>query len=356
MWRVWQPFLELQQRGFIADWCHKDDSEKALPLVAAGRYNLVVTPRIVWPAEGMGDRWLSVIHKAGMAWVYEVDDDVYSPTITDRQMRIFETEREKGRTQLEWERNERIRLLQKCDGVSVSSQRLATIVRMHAPESTPVKVIPNVIDAQWFRQVMRGIGRIPELEGKLTIGWAGGAREEVDLIPLAQAWTIIAEKYPHVYFVIQGHISPTLAESVLVERRSTLPWLPLHEYPRALVNFSIGCCAVAPMGFNVAKTAIKWYEMTLAGVPTVCSHTLYGKEVTDGEDGLLATTTEEWVTQLSRLIESEDLRKQINRNARQKVMEEHTLEKNWANWPLAWVDIIEKFREKQARKLVLAHA
>jgi glycosyltransferase involved in cell wall biosynthesis len=354
LWRVWQPFAELEQRGFIAEWAHKDKADQILPLVAVGRYDAVITPRIVWPVENIGEQWIRAIHNAGLAWIYEVDDDVFSPRIVERQMRVFPSEAKKGADQLEWERLERIKLLKSCDGVTVASQRLATIVRRYAPEGTPVYWIPNAIDAKWFKSTLRGIGRIPELEGKLTIGWAGGAREEADMKPLAQAWPIIAERYPDVQFVIQGHMSDSLYHCLPRDRLHTLPWLQLHEYPRALINFDIGCCSVAPLVFNTSKTAIKWYEMTLAGVTCVVSPTLYGPEVTDGEDALVADTVDQWVTALSRLIESEELRRTLSRNARRKVMEEHSLEQNWWRWPEAWSDAIERFRAKP--RLVLASA
>lgn len=354
MWRVWQPFAELERRGFVAEWCHKDDSDKVLPLVASGRYDLIVTPRIVWPTEGLGERWINVIHKAGLCWVYEVDDDVYSPNIVQRQTRLFESERLKGATQLEWERKERINLLAQCDGVTVSSQRLATIVRAHAPETTPVMVVPNAIDARWFKSTLRGCGRIPELEGKLTIGWAGGTREDADLAPLIEAWGVLARRYPDLHFVVQGHISQALADAVPQDRRVTLPWLPLPEYPRGLLNVDIGCCSVAPMVFNTAKSCIKWYEMTLAGAACVVSKTLYGREVTDGEDALVAESAEEWTEALSRLVEDEHLRRTVQRNARRTVMTEHSLEANWQNWPIAWAEMLEQFHEKNSRRLVLA--
>jgi len=55
-----------------------------------------------------------------------------------------------------------------------------------------------------------------------------------------------------------------------------------------------------------------------------------------------------------RLIEDADLRKTLMRNARRTVMEHHTLEKNWQNWPLAWSDAIERFRAKP--RILLASA
>lgn len=316
-----------------------------LSLVAAGRYDAIVTPRIVWPIEDVGQRWIDAIHRAGLAWIYECDDDVFSPRIVDRQHRLFDSEREKGISQLEWERLERIRLLDQCDAVTVTTTRLRTVVQMYC-ESVPVYVVPNAIDARWFRETLRGCDRIPELRDKLTIGWCGGTREEIDMAPLAEAWPIIAERYPEVEFVIQGHISDRLYHAIPPERRHTLPWLSLPEYPRAMLNIDIGCCSVGAMGFNHSKSAIKWYEFTLAGAATVVSPTVYGREATDGYDTLIAETAEEWVVALSRLIESAELRNTLKRNARKSVMTDHSLENEWWKWPAAWADAVDKFRNK----------
>lgn len=353
LWRVWQPFAELEKRGFIAEWCHKDDSDKILPVVAAGRYDAIITPRIVWRKEGVGDRWLRAIRRAGLAWIYEVDDDVFSPRIVDRQSNLFENEAARGKDQLEWERRERIRFMSDADGITVTTQRLATQIKRYVPDAN-VYVVPNAIDAKWFRDTLRGCTRVPELKGKLTIGWAGGNREDVDVIPLAESWSVLAKKFQHVMFVVQGHIPKVLAECVPQDRRLTLPWVALPEYPRAMLNADIGCCCVAPMVFNTSKSAIKWYEYTLAGAACVVSDTVYGKEVTPYHDALVATTTEEWIAHLSALVESDDLRRTIQHNARYTVMTQHTLQTNWWRWPAAWSDAIDRFRSKP--QLVLASA
>ena len=326
---------------------------KVLPLLASGRYDAILTPRIVWPIKDIGERWIKAIRNAGLAWLYEIDDDVFNPRIIDRQTRLFDSEAAKGYEQLEWERQERIRLLSLCDGVTVTTQRLRTVVQGYNPD-VPVYVVPNAIDVQWFRLLMRGIGRVPELQGKLTVGWAGGTRENIDLAELARAWSILAERYPDVMFVSQGHQSKALAESVPEDRQVRLPWLGLEEYPRALINVDIGCCAVAPMVFNTSKSCIKWYEYTLAGAACVVSPTVYGREVTNGLDALVAQGVDEWVNQISRLIEDAELRTRIQREARKTVVTNHSLTNNIFNWPEAWKDAIERFHEKRAAQLVLA--
>jgi glycosyltransferase involved in cell wall biosynthesis len=213
----------------------------------------------------------------------------------------------------------------------------------------PVEVVPNMVDTRWFHQTLHGCRRaIPPL----TIGWAGGARYPEDLEPVAEAWHTLAKRYPELTFVVQGHMAEVLTRAVPADRCRRLPWLRIDEYPRALLNFDIGCAAVAPKLFNTAKTPIKVWEYAMAGVPSVASPTLYGQVVTDGEDGLLAETAAEWEAQLARLVEDGELRKKLWRNQRRRLAAEHSLANHWQKWPIAWASILHQFRASQRPSLL----
>jgi glycosyltransferase involved in cell wall biosynthesis len=206
-----------------------------------------------------------------------------------------------------------------------------------------VEVVPNAIDVRWFRETLRGVHRVVP---PLTIGWAGGARYAEDLVPVAAAWSRIAQRFPEVTFVVQGHMAEVLIDAVPADRVRRLAWLPLEHYPRALLNIDIGVCSVAPRPFNVSKTPIKLWELTLAGAPCVVSPTLYGPYVTDGEDALVAETADEWEHALARLVEDAGLRRRLRRAQRHRLACEHSLEQNWWRWPNAWAAILERYRAR----------
>jgi glycosyltransferase involved in cell wall biosynthesis len=351
LWRVWAPFAELQRHGIFAHWKPRDDPENSDPRFIGNlpyNFDAVVLPRLFWARRQDAAQFCSAIHRSGMAIIVEVDDDVYSPAIVERAYATQDTERDKGLERLEEDRQARIDVLGLCDGVTVSSRRLATIVGMFT--DAPVEVVPNLVDTRWFHQVLHGCRRaIPSL----TIGWAGGARYREDLEPVAEAWHNLAHRYPELTFVVQGYMAEVLIDAVPPDRCRRLPWLPIHEYPRALLNFDIGIATVAPKLFNTAKTPIKVWEYAMAGVPSVASPTLYGQVVTDGEDGLLAETSAEWEAQLARLVDDCALRKRLWRQQRRRLAAEHSLANHWQKWPIAWTNILDHFlRAKQSRTLV----
>lgn len=350
LWRVWSPFSELQRRGVFAHFKHKNDPEtistefvSKLPF----HFDAVILPRMAWLDHAQARHWINTLHRTGLCVIYEADDDFFSPGIVGRQYAVHDSERAKGYDQLEQDRLARIYLAQLCDGITVSNRRLATIVQQYTDK--PVQVVPNAIDTRWWRATLRGARRVVP---PLTIGWAGGARYPEDLANVAEAWSRLARRYPEVTFVVQGHMAEVLIDAVPKDRCRRLGWLPLEEYPRAMLNVDIACCAVAPKLFNTAKTPIKLWEFTMSGAVCVVSPTLYGPVTQDGEDALVAETADEWESALSQLIVNRDLRRKLWRNQRRRVAAEHSMDANWWRWPLAWSNIIEATRARP--RLVLA--
>jgi glycosyltransferase involved in cell wall biosynthesis len=352
LWRVWQPYTELQRQGYGAWFRDKDDPEMHSPewaYLAATRLEAVVLPRFSWDArnQAVARRWVRAMHNAGLAVIYEVDDDVFTPQIGARQHAT--TEAHKTLEQLEQDRRGRIAAIRLCDGLTVSTEQLAAVVTQYVAPDIPVMVVPNAIDVAWFSRTIRGAQRQTP---RLSVGWAGGSRYAEDLAPIAEAWSAIAQRFSHVHFVVQGHASEVLELAVPRDRLHVTPWLSVTEYPRALRNIDIGCASVAPNHFNRCKTPIKVWEYTLAGAVTVSSPTLYEQAVTDEQDGLIAETATEWETALARLIEDGELRKRLRRAQRRRIAEHHTLARHAHEWPKAWRQIIDIFHSK--RRLALA--
>ena len=347
LWRVWQPFTELQRRGYAAWWRSKDDPELGAPewpYLAATRLEAVILPRLSWRAQIDAHRFVDSVHNTGLAVIYDLDDDLLSPQIEARLQ--MTTQRDRAPRQLEQDRRDRITAIRLCDGVTTSSDYLADLVRQYV--DVPVEVVPNAIDVAWFRRVLRGSQRsVPPL----TIGWAGGSRSSDDFLNVVDAWHNIAIRRPEVRFVIQGFLSPELAAAVPADRLTVLPWMSAAEYPSGLKNIDIACCSVAASHFNRCKTPIKLWEFTLAGAVSVVSPTLYGPVASPCEDALVAETAAEWEAALIQLVDDCVLRRRLWRNQRRRVAAEHTLAHHWQRWPIAWQQILEQFH---ARRLLSA--
>jgi len=343
LWRVWQPYSELQRRGYGAWFRDKDDPEMDAPewpFLAATRLEAIVIPRFYWRDHPTSRQWIRTLHKAGLAVIYDLDDDVLTPQIGARQHAT--TEKDKSLSDLEQDRRDRIAAIRLCDGVTTSNPTLASVIRQYV--DAPVLVVPNHIDVAWWRRTLRGVRRTV---APLTIGWAGGSRYDADLEPLAEAWHNLARRRADVRFVVQGHLAEVLLQSVPPERLHTFPWTPIVEYPRPMRNIDIGCASVASNHFNRCKTPIKVWEFTLAGAAVAVSPTLYEQVVADEQDGLIANTAADWERALIRLVDDAGLRRRLHRAQRRRVATDQSLSRHVLEWPEAWTQIIESFRAKQ---------
>lgn len=337
LWRVLQPITALEKAGYPCGWDVKDN---ALIGQIAPVFDGYLLPRISWPPaqRRIAEAWFASIRRAGKLAIYDADDDIFTAAETQRRVELAWTEG-KSYEQLEAERFERIWAMQQCDGVTVSTQRLATIVRSFT--SKPVIVVGNAIDLVWFRSVVRQTRR--QIPG-LTIGWAGGRRHDRDVEIMAAAWGRIASRYPDVRFVVQGHVPPVILEQVGRDRLAILPWMQLERYPSGLAQIDIGCAAAADTPFNRAKSNIKAMEYAAAGAAVVASPTLYAGLVDHGRSGFIATSASDWESALSTLVEQHATRKIMARRLLKHVERKFSLRENLWRWPQAWQQIAEAAR------------
>jgi glycosyltransferase involved in cell wall biosynthesis len=333
LWRVLQPITALEKAGYACGWDFK--SADLLGLVAP-HVDGYLLPRISWPPSHRrtAEAWFQSIRKQGKFAVYDMDDDVLTSQETHRRVDLDWME---GKTleQLEAERFERIWAMQQCDGVTVTTQRLATIARQFTQK--PVIVVPNAIDVPWFRGIVNATKR--EIPG-LTIGWAGGRRHDRDVEQMAEAWGRIA-RYSGggIQFVVQGWVPPIILERVPSDRLTVLPWMKAETYPSGIAQIDIGCCAVADTPFNRAKSNIKAMEFAVAGAAVVASPTLYSGIVEDGKSGYIAETADEWGAALGKLVRSNPERQMMARRLLRTVEKHHSLAGNLWRWPAAWATI-----------------
>lgn len=344
LWRNLLPVTELQRQGFQGiEWGMKDD-EHLGRLVE--RFDAVVLPRLHWPSNErkQAENWFRALHIAGKTIIYEVDDDLMTDGFVSRLVNHHGYTREDA----EDRRSCILNVLENCDGVTVSTQRIATIAREYTDK--PVKVVGNYIDLRWFKRIQKQAER--KVWG-LTIGWAGGNRPDSDVEMMAKAWGRIAQRYPNVTFVIQGHHAKTFYENVPNERIAMLDWLPIDNYPIGLVNIDIGCCPLGDTPFNRSKSTIKAMEYAASGAAVVASPTVYNQIIQHGKDGFIAETTDEWEGYLSQLVESYELRREMGKALFHKVKTQYSLEDNAWRWITAWTEIVDDYRWRQSHHILL---
>ena len=338
IWRALFPITALEKAGYACGWDRVQND--AIGSIAP-HFDGYMISRVSWPesARQQAEAWFTSVRRAGKFVVYDTDDDVFGQAETHRRVELNWQE---GKTfeQLEAERLSRIWTVQQCDGVTVTTQRLATIVRQYTDK--PVIVVPKSIDLPWFRSVLAKTERtVPGL----TIGWAGGRRHDRDVEPMAEAWGRIARySGDGIQFVVQGWVPPIILEHVPADRLTILPWMRPESYPAGLKQMDIGCAPLADTPFNRAKSPIKAMEYAAAGAAVVASPLLYSSLVEDGVSGLICETVGDWTQALGRLINSHAERQIMARRLLRAVEKQHALSVNLWRWPAAWAEIQQEAR------------
>jgi glycosyltransferase involved in cell wall biosynthesis len=335
LWRAWQPARFLRLHGYPCDWVHvRDPSLINVPLEG---YEAIVLCRLAWHRTDRkrAGRWLDTLRRQGRRVFFEADDDLFTPFMTEQQLGRINPE--KSRQELEADRAAALWALERCDGVTVSTQYLASTVRRYT--SAPVEVVPNAVDAEWFLARQRGV---PRPCPNVTVGWAGGNRPDADLEEMAVAWGRIARRYPEVMFVVFGHQPPVISRHVPDERVIRISWLPMQEYPRGMVGIDVGCCPLAETPFNRSKTPIKAWELALSGAAVVASPTVYGKVIADEGNGFLAANADAWESCLEYLVGRPAWRGLAAENLKRDVLERWSLKANYWRWPAAWHRLMQR--------------
>lgn len=337
-WRIIWPMEYLHRRGYPVMWGYNGELDTATNTKYA---DVVVMHRLTWLREDYYKAllWRDILHRDGKILIYELDDDILSPSVIDRIKRTNMWV--KDDEQINTERQAHVFSVRICDAIICSTETLAIICRELT--NKPVYIVPNAIDIDRFRSVMaqesgRPVGSPP------TIGWIGGNRPDSDAIHLASAWARISRNYPEVLFTIGGYPLPILAGAVPPERLTLIPWRQIDAYPRAFANLDIGCATIAEEKFNESKSAIKAMEYAVAGAAVCASPLVYGQLIRHGQNGMLCQTTEEWYQALSTLLDYPEQRRTMAATLAWEVERDHSLAVNIHRWPEAWTAALADFR------------
>lgn len=195
-------------------------------------------------------------------------------------------------------------------------------------------VVPNEYLADFARQFNASVTVVPEAEDterlvprcrhsneeKLVIGWVGSSSTAKYLNLIQEALRTVCDRYPHVVLrVIGGRFN---ADGV---RTEVLKW----QFEREVQQFhdlDIGIMPLPLEEWSKGKSGCKLRQYMAAGVPGVGTAIGYNLELVDhGRTGLLATTQQEWVECLSKLVESAELRNSIAAAAREDVEQRFAL-------------------------------
>lgn len=204
-------------------------------------------------------------------------------------------------------------------------------------------ILPNLLDDKLWTfkpPIKKNIGN------PIIIGYMGTDSHAPDIEFIAPVLSKLAKIYND---KIQFRFYGAKPSEDLI-RLPQMNWSPIktYQYVEFVSDFQkldidIFIAPLVNSLFNTCKSPIKYFELSAQGSAGVYwGNPPYEEVITDGVDGLLASSLDEWYLQLTRLIEDYDLRFQIAQRAQETIRSNWLLSQNSYRWLETYDEIINK--------------
>lgn len=187
---------------------------------------------------------------------------------------------------------------------------LADYVRHYCPDTV---IVPTVVDSTRY---VPSLGRD---SGPLRVGWIGSP----------STWQYVELLLPSIVSVLRRFGAKLQIVGVRPVAAPTevqfLPWSQETEIA-AVQTFDIGIMPLPDDPWARGKCGYKLIQYMSCGIPCVASPVGVNAEiVTPGENGLFATTAEEWAAALTTLLGDAELRQRLGRAGRAAAVARYSL-------------------------------
>lgn len=306
-YRIIQPLAELGKNGWQTGWRQGNPPPGPHDVIAGQRLDR---------HDGLG-MWRRL--SLASALVYDIDDDLWN--IRRSNWNAYQTFQAPNRDAV-------AAYATYAALVTVTTEPLADIMRRH---NRNVAVLPNQVPG-WLLDHDR-----PRRDGRVVIGWAGGASHGEDLAMIARPLRAVLADCPDAEVHIIGcDFRATIGADPAQMRYSD--WLPIGldgDYYR-MIDFDIALAPLTGTIFDESKSAIKALEAMALGIPVIASAcTAYRGVVVDGVTGYAAASRSEWKRRLRELVNDGAARAEMGAKAREAARG-HVIDAGWRLWADAY--------------------
>ncbi|MBN8703527.1 MAG: glycosyltransferase family 4 protein [Bacteroidetes bacterium] len=259
-----------------------------------------------------------MLKRVGKKIVFDFDDSIWLMDISE------------ANKSLKWLKNpaKTAKLIALSDTVIAGNAYLAEYARKYNPNVT---IIPTTIDLNYHYSNRKSKNRI-------CIGWTG-SHTTIKHFELAVSFLRqIKNKYgDSVYFKVIG--DETYKNDSL--GINGVKW-SLKDEMEQLQEIDIGIMPLPDDEWSKGKCGFKGLQYMALEIPAVMSPVGMNTEIiNNGVNGYLASTDEQWVEVLSKLIDSKGLREQMGKEARKTIVENYSVDSQKQNYLRILNDLIK---------------
>lgn len=204
------------------------------------------------------------------------------------------------------------------------------IINYCKKQPNQIKVLPNFIDLEMYNKA-----NIPEVKrDKIVIGFFGSNTHVVDIMmpEYINAIERLCKEFPNVEYRTIGLFLPHIKSKLGPQYSFTLGHADVFSWaselwPKMMSECDIFTAPLLNTNFSKCKSGIKFLEVSCGSKPGVYQNIRQYQEFyrQDSEALLLAETEYEWYRELKKLIEDEQLRKDIGKRAYELVKNKHQM-------------------------------
>jgi glycosyltransferase involved in cell wall biosynthesis len=244
------------------------------------------------------------LRKSGKKMVFDFDDAVWLPNVSEGNIK-YEWLKDPGKTS---------RLIAMTDLVIAGNTYLAEYARQF---NKNILVLPTTIDTDYHIRKSSF-----KLKDQVCIGWTGSHTTIQHFERAVPVLKKLREKFrDRIYFKVIGDSTYENKELGV----SGLPWKFESEI-EDLSEIDIGIMPLPDDDWARGKCGLKGLQYMALEIPCVMSAVGVNSEiVSDGINGFLANTENDWYEKMSLLITDPELRKKIGSESRKTVLEKYSV-------------------------------
>jgi glycosyltransferase involved in cell wall biosynthesis len=245
-----------------------------------------------------------IMARAGIPFFFDFDDAIWIPQFAASANGAFARLKFLGKT---------ASVCRLSTGVFAGNEFLAAWARQH---NERVSVIPTSIDLDTYRL-------FPPLaeDEPFSVGWSGS---QTTLSHYEHARPALERLATRRRVVVKVICNKAPAAPIAGAETIFIPWTEKGE-AETLAQVHVGLMPVPDDDFSRGKCGLKALQYMAVGRPVVVSPVGMNRDlIRSGQNGMLATTVDEWVDALDKLATSRDLRTRLAAAGRQTVEQRYS--------------------------------
>jgi glycosyltransferase involved in cell wall biosynthesis len=301
-------------------------------LADVGQFDAILIYREIFPiGPAVVERLLGARHRPPV--VFDFDDAIFLPNVSEANRPILPL---KSPRKVET-------IIRHSDRVIAGNEYLATYARHY---SDAVTVIPTCVDTTRFvpsRDAVSSNGLRAAREP--IVGWIGSPTTASYIRGLAPVLQRVRQQHPFVLRV-SGAGEALDVPGVATEQP---PW-SLDREVDLFNTCDVGVYPLADDEWSRGKCGFKAIEFMACGVPVVASAVGVNREIiADGVNGFLASTDEEWVYKIGRLLVDRELCRRLGEAGRRTIEQRYSLQTHAPALACTLRDVVERWRSDVTR-------